>query len=445
MLTGLIDGDAYMNTKTMTSMLALAVAAGVSVPAAAQDGAQDQVVSVYERARPDFSAPGARSGSFIFNPTIDAVGRYNSNIFARRAGATATNPGEIDDFIWAIKPGFSLTSDWNQNFFQFTADADIARYTDNSREDYEDFFLNANGRIDIERDMFFSWGVGYSDQHEDRGSPDTNGLQSEQTTFDKFTANVGFTRDQSIASIAVNADYESLSFSNPDLIGGGTLNNEDRDRERFHGSVRLGYELDQYYEAFIQLDANRIEYDNSQADGGPQRNSDGWEITGGAAFDLTGTSYGEFYVGYLKQNYDSNSLSNIDAFTYGASLLWNPSGLTSWRASVNRDVVETVVADVDSAGGLAFASGILATSFRLEMEHELQRNFLVKAAAGYSKYDYENTVREDDNYDATFGAKYLLNRNFSLNADYTWDYRSATTQGQDFKRHVFMVGLTAQW
>lgn len=432
-----------MKMQTMTSLVALAAVAGLSFGAAAQDSGELQ--SIYEKSRPDYDAAGIRSGSFLFNPTIEGSGKYNSNIFARRKGATATSPGEVDDFIWQVKPGFSLNSDWSQNAFSLYADADIAKYTDNSREDYEDFNIGLNGRLDIQRDMSFNYGVRYSDTHEDRGAPDTNGLQDELTTFETFAANVGFVRDQSIVSLAIDADYESLSFSNPDLIGGGTLNNRDRDREQYGASVRLGYEIDQYYEAFVRVAANRIEYDDSTLDGGPQRNSDGYEIVAGAAFDITGTSSGEFFGGYVKQSYDSNSLSNIDDFTFGASLLWNPTGLTSMRIGVTRLVQETVVADQDANGGLAFASGILGTAYRVDLEHELQRNVLVTAGAGYTKNSYANVVREDEDYAATLGAKYLLNRNLSLNADYSWQYRDTTAQGQDFKRHIFMVALKAQW
>lgn len=432
-----------MKMHTMTSMLALVSVAGLSISASAQDTG-DQVVSVYERSRPDFQAPGARSGSFIFSPTISAGGRYNSNIFARRAGATATNPGEIDDFIWSVQPDFSLTSDWNQHFVQFTAGADIARYTDNPREDYEDFNVGANGRIDIERGMNINWGASYVDQHEDRGAPDTNGLQSELTRFQRFDANVGFLRDQSIMSLAVDAYYENWTFSDADLLGGGRLDNTQRERERFSGRVRVGYEVDQYYDAFVELRANRIDYENSQEIGGPRRDSDGWEARAGATFDLTGTSRGEFFVGYLNQEFDNDRLGKIDDFTFGAKLLWNPTGLTSVNVGVDRSILETIVSDTTD-GTIQFASGILATNYSVNVEHELQRNFLVKGGLTYSTQDFENTIRSDDNYAANLGARYFINRNFALNANYTWDYRNTNAQGQDFKRHVFMVGVTANW
>lgn len=427
-----------MKIHTMTSLLALATVSGISVSAVAQDGT-DQVTSVYERYRPDFTAPGARSGSFLFNPTIEASGKFDSNIFAQRA------PDEVDDFIWQVKPGFRLVSDWNRNFFSLYADADIAKYSDNGREDYEDFTVGMDGRLDISRGTSFNFNASFADLHEDRGSPDNIGAPANQTTFSKTNIGAGFVRDLALVSLAIEGDYEIMDFDSPALVGGGFFNNEIRNRDRLAGSVRLGYEIDQYYETFVQFSANRVEYDDSTAAGGPQRNSDGWEVVAGATFDITGTSQGEIFGGYIKQNYDSDSLEGVDDFTFGASLLWNPSGLTSVRGTVSRTVTETIVSDVNSVGDATPASGILGTLFDLQLEHELQRNVLLKGSATYIKQDFQNTLRDDDLFNATVGATYLLNRNFSLNADYTFNYRDTTARGQDFKRHIFMVGLTTKW
>lgn len=425
-----------MTFRTLSSVTAILASLGVSYAATAQNS--EQVTSVYERARPDYDVRGGRSGSFLFKPTLDVAGSYDSNIFAQESG-------ETDDFIARIKPGFDLSSDWNNNALSFFGNADFGRYADNTRENYEDIWLGANGRIDISRGTSLSANIGWSDLHEDRGSPDALGVQANQTTYSTFTAGIGFLRDEALISLAINADYTDQDYDDVALIGGGTLNNDDRDRQLYSGDVRFGYEIDQYYEAFIRVSANRVEYDNSQEDGGPQRNSDGYEIVGGAAFDITGTSQGEIFAGYINQEYDSDTLEDIGDFTFGASLLWNPTGLTSIRGAVSRTVTETIVADVDSTGALAQASGILGTVFDLQLEHELQRNVLLKGTATYIKQNFENTVRDDDLFNASLGASYLINRNFSFDATYTFNYRDTTAQGQDFKRHIFMLGVTAKW
>lgn len=431
--------------KFLTASSALALAAGLVV--APTVSAQEQPISsVYEKARPDFDAPGSRSGSFIFNPEVNVTGAYDSNIFAQRSNVT-------DDFIVRIKPGFSLDSDWNNNSFSMFANADIGQHFDNTRENYEDFNFGMNGRIDLSRGTSISANVGYSDLHEDRGSPNQDpgrttlnvGAPANQTTFQVFTAGVGFLRDEAIVSLAVDGNYTRNTFDNPDLIGGGVLNNSDRDHEIFRGSARVGYDLDDTYEAFLRLSANRVEYDDSTVDGGPQRNSDGWEIVGGTSFNLTGTAEGEVFFGYIDQEYDSDSLGDISDITFGASILWNPTGLTSVRFGASRGVTETIVADVDSLGNPTASSAILGTTFDLQVEHELRRNVLLKGTASYVKQDFENTVREDDLINASLGTSYLLNRNWSVDATYEFRYRDTTARGQDFKRHIFMVGLTAKW
>lgn len=427
-----------MKMQTLTSMIALSLVAGMS--ASAQDGpADNQVMSVYERYRPDFSAPGARTGSFLFYPTIEAGVRTDSNIFAQRG------PGEEDDFIFGLKPGFQLQSDWNNNSFSFYGNADIARYSDNDRENFEDFNIGAQGRIDVSRGTEITYGAQFSDLHEDRGSADNPGAPANQTFYQRYGANIGFKRDVSLISLAIDGSYMKMDFDDAPLVGGGIFNNDDRDRERLEGKVRIGYEMDENYEAFVRVTGNVVNYDDSKEDGGPQRNSDGWEVVGGAAFDITGKTMGEFFGGYVVQNYDSDTLGKLDDFTFGASLLWNPTGLTSVRGTVSRTVTETTLFDVNSVGDDTPAAGILGTLFDLQVEHELQRNLLLKGAATYIKQNFENTVRDDDLIETQLSARYLMNRNFSLDASYQFKYRDTTAQGQDYKRHIFMVSLTAQW
>lgn len=429
-------GVTKMTFRTLSSATAILASLGLSFAASAQNS--EQVTSVYERARSDYDALGGRSGSFLFKPTLGVAGTFDTNIFAQESN-------ETDDFIARIRPGFELNSDWNNNALSFFGSGDIGRYVDNTRENFDDIRLGASGRLDISQGSRLTGSIGWSDVHEDRGSADALGVQANQTTFSTFNASVGFERDEALISFAANAAYTEDNYDDVALIGGGTLNNDDRDRKRYSGDVRIGYEVDEYYEAFVRLAANRVEYDDSQEDGGPQRNSDGYEIVAGASFDVTGKSQGEIFAGYIKQEYDSDSLNNIDDFTFGASLLWNPTGLTSVRGTVKRTVTETIVQSVNAAGTPVAASGVLGTLFDLQLEHELQRNVLLKGTATYIKQNFENTVRDDDLFNASLGARYLINRNLSLDATYTFNYRDTTDQGQDFKRHIFSVGIRAKW
>ncbi|TNE61439.1 MAG: hypothetical protein EP335_15765 [Alphaproteobacteria bacterium] len=425
-----------------TKILASLLLGGTTITSAAyaQDATAegDAVKSVYERYRADYDAPGVRSGSFLFYPKVEGGMKYDSNIYVQESNVT-------DDFIAVVKPSFSLVSDWNSSYFALKGGADIGRYLDNGTEDYEDFNVAADARKDIAYGTDFHGSIGYADKHEDRGSPDVVGSSAEQTTYSQFDAAVGFKRDVSIMSFAVDASYKKLDYSDTAKVGGGTINNDDRDRERYGVTARLGYELADGYEAFLRLTGDRIKYDNSKEDGGPQRNSDGQEAVVGAAFDLTGKAKGEFFAGYMRREYDSETLGTTDGFNFGASLLWNPTGLTSVIGTVKRSIEESTLGGPDDNGDFVYASGYVATLFSLRFEHELQRNVLLSAGGSYTRMAYQRLARDDDQLQGSAGIKYLLNPNLNVNASYKYDYRDSSIQGADYSRHSFMVGLTGQW
>lgn len=420
------------------SLLTGLMATSVLAPAAFAQVADEPVQSVYERYRPDYSATGVRSGGFLFYPTVAVDGKFDSNIYAQDEAVA----DEVDDFITIIKPALALSSNWNTHFLSFTAGADIGRYSDNGGEDYEDLSFGTSGRLDISRGSNIFANLSYSDGHEDRGAPDSDGTQAETTKFSTLTANVGYMRDEGVVSFALEGTYKKQDYDDTPLNGGGTLDNDDRDRESLTSSVRLGYDLNDDYEAFVKFTMVSVEYEMDPSEvvaaDITNKDSDGWDVVGGAAFKLGGKTEGEVYLGYIKRDYDAGDNNDVDDFKFGASILWNASDLTSVRVAVDRDVIET-----------ALAAGILTTSYSLDLEHELRRNILLKAGATFAKLDFLNVAitpqRSDDTTKLTFGGKYLFNRNFSLNADYVYDERATNATNQDYKRHAFIVSLGAQW
>ena len=422
-----------MKTTVLKLAIATLIGSTALTTAAYSQSSDDQVQSVFERYRPDYSAAGIRTGGFIFSPSIGAEGKFNTNIFAQ-------DEDKVDDFIAVIKPSLSLVSDWNNGLLSLTAEADIGRYADSSTENYEDIRMNANSRIDISRGSNIKFNVGFSDLHEDRGSPDVSGVQDAPTTYSLFTLGAGFERDEGVVSFAIDGQYDNFDFDDTGIVGGGVFNNDDRDRDRLEGSVRVGYDLNEDYEAFVKFTTLKVDYDDSREDGGPLRDSDGWSVVGGAAFNLTGKSEGEFYVGYQKRDFDSATLNDSSEAIFGASILWEATGLTSVRISIDRDVNETTVAQDG-----VFAAGTLDTSFRLRLEHELRRNVLFGADASYAKMDYIGIARDDDLFTVGAEAKYLMNRLFSMTASYNFEKRNSDVALGEYDRHVFMVGVTAEW
>ncbi len=430
-----------MKTRALAHAAVALFSTTMMVPAAFAQSADAPLMAVYDKQRSDYDAPGIRSGGFMFKPSVKAEGKFDSNIFATDKDATPS----VDDFIAIIKPSLKLNSNWNNNSLGFFADAAIAKYSDNGSEDYEDINVGMNGRIDITRGTNITTDLTYSKGHEDRGSVDAIGSAASPTDFSLLKAAVGFKRDEGKVSFAVKGDFSKQDFDNAALIGGGNRRNDGRDRETVNGSVRLGYHMTDEYEAFTKFTVTKVNYTNPPNKGTARRDSDGYDIVGGAAFKVSGTAEGEVFVGYVKRDFDSANYGDVSDFKFGASLLWAPTGLTSARVAVDRNVVETTLRSANSAGVTVAAAGILSTLYSIDLQHELQRNLLLNAKASYTKMDFVNTVRSDDMTSLGLGAKYLMNRNFSVNANYSFDKRSTTDADQDYNRHAFMLGLTAAW
>src|SRR5690606_27089067 len=119
---------------------------------------------------------------------------------------------------------------------------------------------------------------------------------------------------------------------------GTIINNNGRDRKIYDGSVRLSYEFVPNYQIFINNNYNIRRYDHIIS---TNRNSEGFELTVGTSIDISGKSKGEVFVGYLKQEYESSDLENIQSPTFGANILWNVTQLTSLIVGVTRSVEET--------------------------------------------------------------------------------------------------------
>ena len=151
--------------RLMTLGLAVAL---ITVGAAAQAQDDDREESVLTRSRPELDPLGARVASFLEFPQVALEERYNDNIFS-------VDDERDSDFITVFEPELHVESDWNNHALNFLGHGRIGRYADSDAENFEDYTLAGNGRLDILRDTFVFGSLGYSQLHEDRGSPDDVG------------------------------------------------------------------------------------------------------------------------------------------------------------------------------------------------------------------------------------------------------------------------------
>jgi hypothetical protein len=402
-------------------------AQAASQPAEPKAALPDEVprgATVMDRPRPDYDAAGVRLGSFLLYPGLAVQESYNSNIYA-------TQNNRQDDFITTIAPSIDLRSNWNNHALRMHADTALARYADHQSEDYTDYTLLTDGRVDVLRDLRLFGGAGLARRHEARSSPDNQG-GTEPTEYTVYSANAAIEKVFNRMSVRLDGKGERYVFSNVQNSSGGTIDQSGRDRNQGEVSLRTGYELAPLRVVYLQGSVNSREYDNTRDAGGYARSSDGYAFVAGAEYDLTGITSLDIFAGYRQQDYDDARLKNMAGWMAGATLTWNITRLTTVTAGLTRDIEETT---------LAGASGYFATRTELRVDHELLRNLLLNARVGYEQDDFEGIGREDDYVSAGLGAKYLISRNFALSGGYGYRQRDSSATNSDFSENVVFLRL----
>lgn len=388
-------------------------------------------VGVADRERPEYDPIGIRAGSFIMYPSVTSSVSYTDNQFAQ-----PTN--EQDDTIFVIAPEITVESQWSRHSLNLRGGLASSFHDKNDSDDATDYGVGAEGRLDITRSTSLSVSGGYDVTHEDRGDPDQPAAAVEPTQVTEVTAEAALNQRFNRLSLRPAISFSDIDFEDVALIGGGSVNNDDRDRQELVASLRGGYEVSPALEVFVEGRYRTIDYDgfddNLGGGGVVRRDSDGYDALVGASFDVGRLARGEVAVGYTEQDYDSSLIPSIDGFIYEAGIFWFLTELTTLNLSGTRQTEETT---------LAGASGNITTEGTLRVDHELLRNLLIGVEGSYANETFEGIGREDDNYSAGVDVTYLINRNLRAQVGYEFESRATNAIGADFDQNTVFLVLRA--
>lgn len=383
--------------------------------------------SIAQRPRPDYDPIPYDVGSFQMFPSIEVGPVFDSNIYAQKTGKKS-------DYIWTVRPGVSLISNWGRHALQFGAQGDLGFGTFHPKENYYDGLLNIRGRFDLARRTEIDYGADYQRLTEARGAPDDN-IQAEPADFNYLHSFVGFKRKQGRVDLRTqydlgHFDYDRVKTTTSEL----SLNFRNRNVHTL--TAELGYEVMRFWRPFV-----RGQYNWHDFDANALHNSQGYTVLSGTGFELGGGSFtGEVYAGYMSQDYrnwnndgDGNTTSELK---FGGNGLWNITGLTSLLMEADRTLEDTT-----TTGYRSFVS----TGGSVTLQHELRRNLLLEAKGSLTRYDFNGAPeRQDNTYGAGAGARYFFNRHFYSDLQYDYTDRHSTEGANNYDRHVVQMRFGAQ-
>lgn len=384
--------------------------------------------SVVQRPRPEFDPTPIDVGSFQLFPSITAGIVYDSNIYSQKSG-------DKSDFVWSLSPGVQLLSNWNRHSLTLGAQGDFGFYTDHPRESFHNGILNLTGRFDLANRTYVDYGADYQRLSEERGATDTLASALEPTTLNYYRFYGGFLRKQGRFDLRSQYSFRRFDYD-PVETGLGEVNQNNRNKNVHQVTTELGYEVMRFWRPFIRGGYNWRDYDVNALHA-----SQGYDAVVGTGYEFGGgTVTGEVYAGLMSQdftNFNGNGVANSTGdFKFGGNFLWNVTGLTSVVGEFDRSMEDTT-----STGYRSFIS----TGGSLTVQHELQRNLLLEAKGGYTRYDFNGAPeRADHNYTAGTGLRYFFNRN--LYTDLQYDFRElvSSTGANNYDRHVVQLRIGAQ-
>jgi hypothetical protein len=378
----------------------------------------------------DFKPLGIRAGSFMLHPGVELAGQWIDNVFYSYVD-------EEDDLIYHIRPYITAQSTWSKHSFNVRLAADIGRHKNFGFRDYEDYFLNIGGRVDVKSRSALNYQLDFMRLHEG-----LNTRSAEQgvkpTVYTMTGGSLGYDHTFNRMSVGVRYDHNRLDYDNTFSLEGDVIDNQDRDRKLDSLFMRLGYQFQTDMQAFVSGSLNKIEFKQEFDRNGISRSSEGYTFNAGLQFGITGKLSGDVFATYHFREYDDPTLPDIDGWAGGMGLTWLPTRLTTVRASITSSIQETT---------LEYASGYLGTLYLVRVDHELLRDLQISGKVSYRDNDYQLTPDAPDDaraYDevwaAGVGATYFFNRNVRLSASYDYNKLSTNVPEDGFKvNRVWLV------
>ena len=382
---------------------------------------------VLGRIRPDYDAKGVPLGGFRFFPSLDVGATYTDNVYY-------TNTDEKTDTIFTIAPRLDLQSQWARHAVELYAGLQQQQYVNFGSETQTNWDVGGSGRLDLLRGMDLLDNLSFQTNHEPRYSPDALGLQKDPTQFEVFHESLEGDYKPNNLGFQLIGTYEDYNYNDVPLIGGGILSNRDRDRGLLTGFAKVSYDFSPGYTVFVQSAYNDRNYSLHLDRSGVDRDSDGWRGDAGVDILLTHLIEGEFYVGYEDEEYKL-PLQNVSGLDYEATVHWYATNLITVNIGAEHDIVDTIL------------TGYSATNDQqlfVDADYELLRNLILRGTLTYSDTKFKGGIERDDNY-WTFdlSAQYLINRYFSLNADYLFNTRASSVPFSQYNNNEISIGLTA--
>lgn len=372
---------------------------------------------------------GFRAGPIYFFPSVAVQGIYNDNIYAEETNKRG-------DEILVIRPELQVQTDWSRHELQLYAGGEFGMYETFTDEDYQDYLFQGRFRLDVSHATNIMFEAGHGRDHQQRGDPEeVEGLHP--TEYDTTDAKVQVNQSLGRLMLSGGGSFRRYDFNDVEAVGGGFINNDDRDSDTFVANAKAAFEFSPGYKVYTEFSYNWRDFDDPVDDVGIDRDSKGFELNAGLTLELTNLIQGSIYAGYMQQDPDDPALVKIKGPSFGARLDWRVTPLTTIALNGQRTIDDSQLRE---------SSGYFADRVRLTVDHMLEENIIFTVHGEIGQDNYASVDRNDFRYGAGIRVQWRVNRFFVADAAYSYQGRdSNSVLFDDFTQNRFSVGLKTRY
>lgn len=379
---------------------------------------------------------GISIGAFTLFPEISLLTGYDDNVFATPAPAIGSS------FV-VVRPELELRSDWIRHQVRVLAAGGFGFYPAASTQNYQNYLLQADGRLDIRYDMSATGLVAFRRSTEALGTPNVSFAQA-PTVADSLPVELGFNQrfNRLFYQLAVSATkYWYYDYSTITSLG---LPSASRNRTEYEERVRIGYDVSDNLSFFIAPGINQRVYVDTVNVAGQQRDSTGWNVNAGVSWITGPKSKLEASIGSASQSYVSAG-TTTSALVFSVAGTWNGYEPLVLRPAIMRSINESALTNYQN-----YVSTVVGIDFTYDIHYPW------KAVGGisYNQADYTPVPglagvnpRTDNFIKASIGLLYEVRPQYSIGPLYEYSQGSSTdvpAGGPQFTRNLFSIRLVAK-
>lgn len=401
MILGQWGGFDMIKTDCIRMAMVSAAAAGALSQHAHAQNAMAQGTSVSDRTQSEYRQEPLKLGSLDIFPSIQLDAEYSDNVFA-----APTAP--VDDVVFSLAPSLIVREQRPDRDLFLQAKIGVETYASGTIDDQ--FLGSLEGRLRLRQGRltrpYASFGVARNSTR-GRDAVDDFLFIAQPIAITSYRSGIGLERDFGPFTLDVEGRAARTQFDGDILFNNQLLDVGFRDFENYVGRAQLSYSQSPNQRVFVSFEANSQNFSApSQNLALPDflrldRSSDGYRAEIGLARQVTDLLMIDARVGYLQQNFDDPTLRSASGLSLQASATYNPTPLTTIKATVARAI---------DATSNPLSAGLVRTEAFVRIDHELLRNLIVTATGRVARFDQSGIGADATEWTAALEARYLLSR-----------------------------------